>query len=115
MRDYLPHKHCVLNDPGIVWGMTVTDVSIAFAYVAFALIYAHAWMKGILHTYSKSTWLNMSMAGFIFFCGLGHLLNAITYHSGKWYVDLLTNNVMTALVSWISVGLIVATRGRRHG
>ncbi|GAB2989549.1 PAS domain-containing sensor histidine kinase [Psychrosphaera aestuarii] len=78
-NEYMPHGHCYMWQPHILWTNVVADLLIALAYFSIPialLIFAH---KRPDIGYKKVVWL---FSSFILFCGITHLFGIITIWQG---------------------------------
>jgi signal transduction histidine kinase len=102
-EQFLPHGHCYMWSPGVLWMNVVADVLIAMAYftVPFALIYIARRRKDL-----RFDWLIVSFGVFIVACGLTHAMDVWNvWHTHYWVeglVKILTAaaSVPTAILLW---------------
>ncbi len=99
---FMPHGHCFLWDPRILWLHAVSDLGIAFAYFAIplALIYfverrQDFPFKGLLVLYSS----------FILLCGTTHLLGVWVL----WYPNYFFEGVVKAITAIVSIATFFVT------
>ena len=100
---FLPHGHCYLWSPGVLWMNVIADVLIAMAYftIPFALLYIARRRRDL-----PFDWLVVCFGVFIVACGLTHVMDVWNvWHSNYWLegiVKLLTAaaSVPTAILLW---------------
>ena len=81
---FIPHGHCYLWMPEVLWLHLITDAIIALAYlsIAIGLIY---FLKRRIDLAYKSAFAMFGL--FIMLCGFTHGLNIVT-ESGRPYIGL---------------------------
>ena len=100
---FLPHGHCYLWSPGVLWMNVVADILIAMAYftIPFALLYIARRRRDL-----PFDWLVVCFGIFIVACGLTHVMDVWNvWHANYWLeglVKLLTAaaSVPTAILLW---------------
>src|SRR5262245_21844558 len=100
---FLPHGHCYMWSPGVLWMNVVADILIAMAYftIPFALLYIARRRRDL-----PFDWLVVCFGIFIVACGLTHVMNVWNvWHAHYWaegIVKLLTAaaSVPTAILLW---------------
>ncbi|WMS87406.1 sensor histidine kinase [Pleionea litopenaei] len=94
--DYMPHGHCYLWQPGILWTHVISDVLIAASYfsIPIALLLFIRKRQDIRF---KSTFVLFSL--FILFCGITHIFGIITIWKGVYGF----HGIMKALTALVSV------------
>lgn len=93
--DWMPHGHCFLWDPTILWPTVIADIAIAMAYFSIPL--------GILAIIRRRSdvkfhgviWL---FAAFILLCGLTHVISIVNLWNGYYGLHAIVK-VLTAVVS----------------
>ncbi|MDO3383640.1 PAS domain S-box protein [Gilvimarinus algae] len=111
-QDYMPHGHCYLWRPSILWTHVASDVAIAAAYFSIpaALLYIRRKRADLLY---PSLFTLFSL--FILLCGLTHLYSIYTIWVGSYGVHGVIKagtaviSVATAVVLAYSLPRIVAT------
>lgn len=93
---FIPHGHCYLWKPGLVWLNIVSDASIALAYYSIPVL--------LIYFVSKRrdlpfNWVFLLFGGFIVLCGTGHLLDIWTL----WYPTYWVSSFVKALTALISL------------
>lgn len=96
--DFIPHGHCYLWRPEIVWLHVVSDAAIALAYyfIPFALWYFIRRRKDLAFD-----WMFGCFAAFILACGTTHALQIWTLWHGTYRLE--------GLVKALTAGLSLAT------
>lgn len=93
--DYMPHGHCYLWQPGILWTNVISDLIIALAYFSIPVvivIFAHH-RKG-----EKFNNVLILFALFILTCGVTHIFSIYTIWHGSYGVHGMLK-AATAIVS----------------
>ena len=92
----MPHGHCYLWDPGLLWTHVLSDVLIGLAYVSISgtLCYLVAKARRNLPFH----WMVIAFGGFIVACGATHFVEAWNvWHADYWFAAFL--KVVTAIAS----------------
>ena len=92
---FIPHGHCYLWQPGLVWLHILSDACIAFAYysIPFTLVYFVQKRKDL-----PFNWIFWLFGAFIIACGTTHLMEIWTlWHPTYWLSGTL--KAVTALIS----------------
>ena len=95
MAGFIPHGHCYLWKPGLVWLHVVADGTIALAYfsIPITLLYFISKRRDV-----PFTWIFGLFSAFILLCGSGHLIDIWTlWHPNYWMAGLV--KALTAIVS----------------
>jgi signal transduction histidine kinase len=100
---FLPHGHCYLWSPGVLWMNVIADILIAMAYftIPFALLYIARRRRDL-----PFDWLVVCFGVFIVACGLTHVMDVWNVWHTSYYaegiVKLLTAaaSVPTAILLW---------------
>lgn len=100
---FMPHGHCYLWKPGLLWTHVGADSVIALSYFSIpaALVYFTHKRKD-----TQFNWIFLMFAGFILFCGLTHVTEAITtwnpiyYTQGGVKIATAAFSAMTAVAVW---------------
>ena len=101
--DYMPHGHCFLWQPGILWTTVISDLLIGAAYFA---------ISGALFLFVKKRndlkfkGIFFLFSGFILWCGLTHLYSVYTIWHGAYGTQSLIK-LMTAIVSVITAIVLI--------
>lgn len=103
---FMPHGHCYLWDPEILWLNVLSDFAVACAYfiIPFYLIYLVKKRKDL-----SFNWLVVMFALFIFACGTSHLFDIVTvwkpYYALQGIIKLITA-VLSILTAYLLIPLI---------
>ena len=92
---FIPHGHCYLWKPSLVWLHVVSDCLIALAYysIPFTLVYFVRKRKDL-----PFDWIFLLFGAFIISCGSTHIMEIWTlWHSSYWLAGFL--KALTAVVS----------------
>jgi PAS domain S-box-containing protein len=94
-ENFIPHGHCYLWKPELVWLHIISDGITALAYysIPFVLVYFVSKRKDL-----PFNWIFWLFGAFIIFCGTGHLLEIWTlWHPTYWVSGVF--KAITAIVS----------------
>lgn len=87
MESYMPHGHCILWNPVLLWTMVISNTAIFSAYMALSYNLAKM-VRATKHEISAANYtVILLFSSFIFFCGLTHLMNVITMWLPIWWMD----------------------------
>jgi signal transduction histidine kinase len=92
---FIPHGHCYLWKPGLVWLNILSDAAIALAYysIPVMLVYFVSKRRDV-----PFNWVFLLFGAFIITCGTGHLLDIWTlWHPIYWVSSTL--KAVTAVIS----------------
>ena len=105
-QNFLPHGHCYLWRPDVLWLHVSSDAVIAASYYAIpvALAYFVHRRRAVLPYW----WMPVLFAMFIFLCGTTHVLNIWTVWRPDYIVDGLVK-LATALASASTAVLVFAS------
>lgn len=95
LASFIPHGHCYLWKPGLVWLHNISDSTIALSYYSIpgTLVYFVNKRKDL-----PFDWIFLLFGAFIILCGSTHLMEIWTlWHPDYWQAGLL--KAVTALVS----------------
>ena len=100
---FLPHGHCYLWSPGVLWMNVVADILIAMAYftIPFALLYIARRRRDL-----PFDWLVVCFGVFIIACGLTHVMDVWNvWHAHYWAEGIVkliaaAASVPTAILLW---------------
>ncbi|RMF67383.1 MAG: hybrid sensor histidine kinase/response regulator, partial [Cyanobacteria bacterium J069] len=95
-QGYIPHGHCYLWQPPLVWLHIISNGAIALAYfsIPVLLIYFIAKRKDV-----PFNWIFVLFGAFIVTCGMGHLMDIWTI----WHPNYWLSGVVKALTAVISI------------
>src|SRR3990170_3752475 len=116
-EQFLPHGHCYMWTPGILWMHVVADILIAMAYFAipFVLIYVARRRRDL-----PFSWLLVCFGVFIVSSGLTHLMAVWNvWHAQYWLEGLIkviaaAASVPTAILLWRALPFILSVPSRRQ-
>lgn len=101
-EEYMPHGHCFLWEPHILWLHVISDAGIVAAYfsIPFALVYL-VWKRKDM-PFDTVFFL---FGAFILLCGTTHLIGIWTI----WYPDFAIEGVVKAMTAIVSVATFFVT------
>lgn len=107
---WVPHFHCVANDPVVIAMDAAGNIATALAYMLIPMLLMRT-VVGMWAVISKPTRsLIVHGAAFIFLCGCTHIMNTVnwwrTYYSLQGWVVMLTGIVSL----WFVVKLYLYVR-----
>jgi hypothetical protein len=93
--EYLPHRHCLKDDPLLIWGFTIADSITVIEYFFIA------WAFSVLANWGvpKGHWrkLNYSVSAIFIFCALNYIFRSITIWTPIYYIELCINFLGTLI------------------
>jgi signal transduction histidine kinase len=97
---FMPHGHCYLWLPSVLWLHVITDGAIALAYfsIPFAL---HVFVRRRRDLQFR--WIFVMFAAFIFWCGLTHVMSIWVI----WHPDYVVEGLIKAVTAAISLATAV--------
>ena len=100
---FIPHGHCYLWKPGLVWLHLLSDVAIALAYYSIPITLVYFVRKRVDLPFN---WIFLLFSTFIVACGTTHLMGVWTlWHPTYWLSGAI--KAITALVSACTAVLLV--------
>lgn len=101
--EFMPHGHCYLWTPVLLWLYVVSDSVIAFSYftIPLALLYLVKRRADI-----EFNWIFVMFSVFIFACGMTHLISIVTIWMPMYWVDASVKGItaiasaLTAVMLW---------------
>lgn len=99
-ENFMPHGHCFLWKPEILWLHVVSDVLIFLAYMAIPLTLLFFFR---LKNMSSYRWVLLMFSLFICFCGFTHLISIVTI----WYPLYALEGVVKAITAAISIATAI--------
>ncbi len=92
---FMPHGHCFLWNPGLLWSMVLGNAVIALSYfsIPIALLVT---MRRQQSRHMK--WVFVMFSAFIFACGMTHVIRIVTIWYPDYYLEAVVM-VATAVVS----------------
>lgn len=114
---FMPHGHCFLWTPGVLWMHVLPDILIAMAYftIPFVLLFVARRRRDL-----PFNWLLVWFGVFIVACGVTHVMDVWNvWHTEYWiegFVKIITAvaSVPTALFLWRSMPEILALPSQRQ-
>lgn len=99
---FMPHGHCYLWTPSLLWTFVVADTIIVMSYfsIPFGLLYFVRKRKDL-----RFNWIFMLFSAFIFACGVTHLLSIWTIWHPDYWIDAMAKAV-TAMISLVTMVLM---------
>lgn len=116
-EQFLPHGHCYMWTPGILWMHVIADILIAMAYFAipFVLLYVARRRRDL-----PFSWLLVCFGVFIVACALTHVMDVWNvWHTNYWlegFIKVITAaaSVPTAILLWRSLPFILSVPSQRQ-
>lgn len=106
---FMPHGHCYLWQPDILWTHVLSDSLIAIAYIAIPVSIAIiAWRHA--HSAGASASIALLFAAFIILCGLTHIFNIYVI----WYPAYEVQSYIKAITAITSIvtAVVVVSKTR---
>ena len=93
---FMPHGHCYLWDPGLLWTHVISDVLIGLAYVSISGTLCYLVIKARRNL--PFHWMVIAFGAFIIACGTTHFVEAWNvWHADYWFAAFV--KVVTAIAS----------------
>lgn len=113
----MPHGHCFLWKPTLLWGFVLSDALIAASYflISFALWYFARKREDL-----PFKWLFIMFGVFVMACGATHLVAIWTIWQPNYWFDASVKvvaaavSVFTAIMLWLSMPRALAILGREE-
>ncbi len=105
--EYMPHGHCYLWLPSILWTNVISDLAIALAYFSIPIILL---MLIRLRQDIKFKGIFVLFAAFILMCGITHLFGIYTI----WHGAYGWHGVAKAITAAVSLATVAALVANRH-
>ncbi|HBB35840.1 MAG TPA: histidine kinase [Cyanobacteria bacterium UBA8803] len=103
VNGFIPHGHCYLWKPGLVWLHVISDSLIALAYVAISGTLAYLVYK--TRQEIPFQWMFLAFGSFIVACGSTHFMDVWTlWHPTYWLSGAL--KVVTAIASVTTASIL---------
>ena len=99
----MPHGHCYLWKPGLVWLHVVSDALIGLAYVAISLTLAYLVLRA--RGDIPFHWVLLAFGAFIIACGATHWMEVWTLWSARYWLSGSVK-VVTAVVSLLTASAL---------
>ncbi|MBS4099542.1 MAG: PAS domain S-box protein [Sulfuricella sp.] len=93
-RGFMPHGHCYLWTPALLWTFVVADALIVLSYfsIPFGLLYFVRKREDL-----QFNWIFKLFSAFIFACGTTHLLGIWTIWHPDYWIDAAAKGVTAAI------------------
>lgn len=103
---FMPHGHCYLWQPDILWTHVISDGLTAVAYIAIPISIAIiAWRHA--HNAGASASIALLFAAFIILCGITHMFNVyVIWHPAYELQSYIKG--LTAIVSIVTAVVVVS-------
>jgi signal transduction histidine kinase len=99
INGFIPHGHCYLWKPGLVWLHVTSDVLIGLSYVAISATLAYLVQK--TRQEIPFHWMFLAFGSFIVACGSTHFMEVWTlWHPTYWFSGAM--KVITAIASLLT-------------
>src|SRR5206468_1391370 len=81
---FVPHRHCYLDLPSLIWLHVVSDLLIGLAYVAISLALAY-----LVYRIHNLPFYGMFIAFgvFIISCGLTHFMSVVVVWDARYWLE----------------------------
>jgi signal transduction histidine kinase len=96
-RNYMPHGHCYLWQPAVLWLNVGSDLAIGAAYMAIPTVIGR-FARRRAHEI-RFGWVALLFASFIFLCGMTHFFEVWT----AWYPSYRIAGLVKAATAIVSV------------
>lgn len=99
--NFMPHGHCYLWRPDVLWLHVGSDTLIALSY--YAIPVALAYFVRRRHAVLAYWWVPVLFAMFIFLCGTTHVMNIWTV----WHPDYVVDGLVKLATGFVSAATAV--------
>lgn len=98
--DFMPHGHCYLWEPGMVWLQVISNGLIGLSYIAISttLVYLVYRIRNI-----PFQWIYLAFGLFIVTCGITHFMDIVTVWQPMYWLD----GGLRAITAIASVGTAI--------
>jgi hypothetical protein len=100
----MPHGHCYLWQPEIVWLNVISDVIITVSYYAIPIVLAYIVVKGRSRLPFNRTFLLFAL--FILACGTTHLMEIVNIWKSEYVLSGLIKAITAAVSILTAISLI---------
>jgi diguanylate cyclase (GGDEF)-like protein/PAS domain S-box-containing protein len=100
--NFMPHGHCYLWTPKLLWLYVVSDSVIALSYFSIPIAINYFVRKRIDLEFN---WVFVMFSLFIFFCGMTHLISILTIWEPAYWLDASMKG-LTAIASGITAVML---------
>jgi len=94
---FMPHRHCYLDNPSMIWLQGLSDLSIGLAYVVISGVLAYLVYKARANI--PFEWMFLAFGLFIFSCGCTHFMEVWTL----WYPTYWLSGGIKAVTAVASI------------
>ncbi len=101
--DFIPHGHCFLWNPGIVWTQVVSNGTIALSYVAISSTLAYLVYQ--LREAIPYRGMYLAFGAFIVLCGITHMSDVLVIWKPAYWLDSAIR-IATAVVSAATAAML---------
>lgn len=98
-KDFMPHGHCYLWKPEIVWLHTISDTIIFLAYVSIPIVLAYIVYKS--KKIIPYNYIIILFSLFILSCGTTHLMEIVNIWKSEYFVSGIIKAI-TAIASLLT-------------
>ncbi len=118
--NFMPHGHCYLWTPELLWLYVISDGTIALSYFSIPIAIIYFIRKRIDLAFN---WVFMMFSIFIFACGMTHLISILTIWEPAYWLDASMKgftavaSAITAVMLWrlMPVALTVTSAKQLQG
>jgi len=102
-NEFMPHGHCYLWTPGLLWTYVFSDSLIAASYFTIPVALLSFVRK---RADLRFNWIFVLFSLFIFLCGATHLISILTIWEPAYYLDAFVHSLtgiasgITAIMLW---------------
>lgn len=100
--NFMPHGHCYLWTPALLWLYVISDGLIAFSYFSIPVAILYFIRKRIDLQFN---WVFLMFSLFIFLCGMTHLISILTIWQPAYWLDASMKG-LTAIASAITAFML---------
>jgi diguanylate cyclase (GGDEF)-like protein/PAS domain S-box-containing protein len=100
--NFMPHGHCYLWTPALLWLYVISDGLIAFSYFSIPVAILYFIRKRIDLQFN---WVFLMFSLFIFLCGMTHLISILTIWQPAYWLDASMKG-LTAIASAITAVML---------
>jgi signal transduction histidine kinase len=100
-RNYMPHGHCYLWQPAVLWLNVGSDLAIGAAYMTIPAVIGRFARQRAREV--RFGWISLLFASFIFLCGMTHFFEVWT----AWYPTYRLSGLVKAATAMVSVSTAI--------
>lgn len=108
-----PHRVCLLNEPGLVYGTAAADAWTGLCYIAISIVMSY-WIIRLHRAKQISIALTSIFLLFIFACGIQHFVAAITMFYPAYDVLFLSKLIMAIVSTPAAIILLLHAKRSHH-